>query len=396
MKYSLEQGKKAGKSGSHVSAAALAGKYDTRAVASVAFQEFSEAWAREALRVLKPGGHLVSFASTRTYHRMVVGIEDAGFEIRDQLAWTFGSGFPKSLNLEGDREGWGTALKPAWEPIVLARKPLDGTVAENVAKWGTGALNIDGCRIEGEKGSGNWKGVGGTAGKLYEGGFSKKSASSQNAKGRWPANLCHDGSEEVICGFPESDGQQGDLVGHSKDRKTKTCYGDMGAARDAIARNDSGSAARFFYCAKASAVDREEGLEAFDVQVVARSNGAQGEQGREEEEYGEKTDIGLNKINRRRNIHPTVKPTKLMRWLVRLVTPPGGRVLDPFNGSGSTGKACMLEGFHYMGIDVDTEGEYLPIAKARIVYALAHRDRWEQIHGASTSVADVPGQTSFL
>ena len=331
-----------------------------------------EVWA-ECLRVLKPGGHLLAFAGTRTQHRMAVRIEDAGFEIRDLIAWVYGSGFPKSLDVSKaidkaagvEREvigvnaelakkqtaktdtaaygnygaaggvitapatdaarqwaGWGTALKPALEPITVARKPLSGTVAENVLRHGTGALNVDGCRVGG-------------------------------STGRWPANLIHDGSEEVVGLFPhthashnqtrtESDNQRGVYGGgyHHEPGSRKTGYGDPG------------SAARFFYCAKASKSDRNEGLDGFtpattsDGRAVAADNAYQ--RGKTE----------------RANTHPTVKPTDLMRYLCRLVTPPGGVVLDPFMGSGSTGKAAILEGFQFIGIE--REAEYVEIAKARI------------------------------
>ena len=246
----------------------------------------TEIWA-ECLRVLKPGGHMLAFAGTRTQHRMAVRIEDAGFEIRDMIAWVYGSGFPKSKNLDGDWQGWGTALKPALEPITLARKPFPGTVAGNVLEHGTGALNVDGCRVSapGEQITNRGRKT------AYEG----QSFGRQNTKtphqtpgqtlGRWPANLIHDGSDEVA-----------ELLGN---------------------------AARFFYCPKTSKADRGEG-----------------------------------------NIHPTVKPTDLMRYLCRLVTPPGGTVLDPFMGSGSTGRGALLEGFDFIGIEMSPE--YLEIARARI------------------------------
>jgi site-specific DNA-methyltransferase (adenine-specific) len=276
-----------------------------------------ETWA-EVLRVLKPGGHLIAFSGTRTYHRMAVAIEDAGFEIRDQLAWTYGSGFPKSHDA-GD--GWGTALKPAWEPIALARKPLIGTVAANVLKHGTGAINIDGCRIEaGERPLI----VGENDPRKFSGDFKQGSrCEGTTDQGRWPANIIHDGSDEVLAGFPESDGQQGDLKGHATTRPTKTCFGDMGPAADHPARNDSGSAARFFYCAKATTEERGEG-----------------------------------------NNHPTVKPVALMRWLVRLVTPKGGTVLDPFMGSGSTLIAADAEQLNAIGCELSAD--YAAIAEKRI------------------------------
>ena len=250
---------------------------------------------RECLRVLKPGGHLLSFASTRTQHRMCGNIEDAGFEIRDLLAWVYGSGFPKSLNLKGDWQGWGTALKPAMEPITVARKPLIGTVVANVLKHGTAAMNIDGCRVG----------------------------------GRWPANLIHDGSDEVTELFPDVKG----VVGARREGGDKEIFNGGGHRQGAKQKivggtKDNGSAARFFYCAKASRKDR----------------GAE-------------------------NKHPTVKPTDLMRYLCRLVTPPNGTVLDPFMGSGSTGKAARLEGFRFIGIE--REASYIEIAKARVPDAVS-------------------------
>jgi DNA modification methylase len=284
-------------------------------------------WA-EALRVLKPGGHLLAFSGTRTYHRMVCAIEDAGFEIRDQIGWLYGSGFPKSHNGE-----WGgTALKPAWEPIVLARKPLIGTVEANWREHGTGALNIDGCRVPAEVLTG-WGG-GGSA--LYEGGLSRDGGAARPAHGRWPANVIHDGSDEVIDAFPPAPGQLAKASTSDTQRADQNVHGVMTRGSTGQApRGDAGSAARFFYCAKASKSDRN-----------AYQRG--------------KTE--------RANTHPTVKPTELMRYLCRLVTPPGGVVLDPFNGSGSTGKAAVQEGFRYVGIDMSAE--YLEISKARIQEAL--------------------------
>ena len=274
----------------------------------------------EALRVAKPGAHLLAFGGTRTYHRLACAIEDAGWEVRDCIAWVYGSGFPKSHNLRGDWHGWGTALKPAFEPIIVARKPLIGTVAENVTTHGTGAINVDGCRV-------------GTDGGTRRSGQAPYSESGWRTgheivelnAGRWPANLIHDGSAEVVGLFPSSKGQQGDVRGTEKSRtggEGTSCYGEYGRV-PAVKRGDSGSAARFFYCAKASKADRGEG-----------------------------------------NAHPTVKPTALMRYLCRLVTPPGGIVLDPFAGSGSTGKGAVLEGFNFIGIELDAE--YAEIARARI------------------------------
>ena len=326
-----------------------------------------EVW-QECLRVLKPGGHLLAFAGTRTQHRMAVRIEDAGFEIRDMIAWVYGSGFPKSLDVSkaidkaagAEREvvgpnrfahlngkenancygkasrpdesapateaarqwaGWGTALKPALEPITVARKPLDGTVAANVLAHGTGALNVDGCRVGTTKDvpasestrSGYMKG--------WNGGHSAGDGFNPNV-GRWPANLIHDGSEEVVGLFPSPHG-----AGHANYKKPRENY-EASAYQakngEMFRYGDTGSAARFFYCAKTSKRDRGDD-----------------------------------------NNHPTVKPTDLMRYLCRLVTPPGGVVLDPFMGSGSTGKAAVAEGFRFIGIE--REAEYLEIARRRIV-----------------------------
>lgn len=491
-------------------------------------------WA-ECLRVLKPGGHLLAFAGTRTQHRMAVRIEDAGFEIRDMIAWVYGSGFPKSLDVSkaidkaagAEREvvgfdpvaakrtpavgtaaygdyngqtgevtapatdaarqwqGWGTALKPALEPITVARKPFRGTVAENVLKWGTGAINIDECRVQNQGGSGSigqekndrgarqdelrrvrkadgalevtggegeatgdvrpgvqvegndwcrkptmeersldgWAGelslppcgrseqggqgasgepkgsaglgasacdgagrweaveadrngashqrgeVGQQAGKpalnelvgALEGtsatgargrGVEGGSGAFESSSGRWPANLIHDGSSEVLAGFPEAGahGGKGVFVQHAW------------AGREATEQNierSTGSAARFFYCAKASKRDRDDGLDGF-----AHANPGEMTGGRTEGSAGLNNPRAGYEPKPQGNHHPTVKPTDLMAYLCRLVTPPGGVVLDPFMGSGSTGKAAMLEGFHFIGIE--REAEYLEIARARI------------------------------
>ncbi len=312
----------------------VAGSYDLSPTANRRFQAWCEAWAAECLRVLKPGGHLVAFGGTRTYHRLAAGIEDAGFEVRDTLAWMFGSGFPKSLNLHGEWEGWGTALKPGHEPIVLARKPLAGTVAGNVLAHGTGALNIDGCRIgfrdaadERESKDKNQHaafGSGPTDNKVY-GKFSKD-REDYDATGRWPANVVLDPDAAAML-----------------DEQTPVA-----------------GASRFFYCAKTSSAERNAGLDGFEIKRPDRDTG---------HTDGRQWDIPGSHSTPRANVHPTVKPIDLMRWLVRLVTPPGGTVLDPFAGSGTTGCACVLEGFDFVG--VEREAEYLAIARARIGW-------WEQ------------------
>tara|TARA_R110001599_G_scaffold105351_1_gene266559 strand:+ start:768 stop:1961 length:1194 start_codon:yes stop_codon:yes gene_type:complete len=347
-----------------------------------------ELWT-EVFRVLKEGGYLLSFAGTRTQHRMAVNIEDAGFEIRDMIAWVYGSGFPKSHNIgkavdkmlgaerkvvgmrnpnrdnsirklrvyegiggEGKQgladkkcgglveitepstqeakkwEGWGTALKPALEPITMARKPFKTSVAENVLKNGVGGINIDACRVGNEKietSNGDGFGMKG----IYGTGINNNKGEIRN--GRFPANFIHDGSDEVK-----------DLLEESS---------------------------RFFYCAKASKQDRNEGLEDFEEKItsyMATNNGTSGIPSKGMEQFTSEP---------KANFHPTVKPTNLMRYLVRLVTPKNGIVLDCFMGSGSTGKACALEGFEFVGIDLDKD--YCKIAKARIDKALEDKKQAE-------------------
>ena len=323
---------------------------------------------REVLRVLKPGGHLLSFGGSRTYHRMAVSIEDAGFEIRDQIMWIYGSGFPKSSNQDGDWDGWGTALKPAHEPIVVARKPLIGTVPANLAKHGVGALNIDGCRVHGDDAQGGTYTVtrlkpGATLNKTggnwrpEEGGVE---FNGEMKPGRWPANVIHDGSDEVLAAFPQARGQIADASSSSESRKTQNTYGAMKRGNDgAVARDQGGSAARFFYCAKASKQDRDDGMatEPKPVVTFATANGTS----------GKPSSISEGRNTEYRNTHPTVKPTNLMRYLTRLVTPPGGTVLDPFMGSGSTGRGAILEGFNFIGIEMSPE--YFDFADARIAAA---------------------------
>jgi DNA modification methylase len=522
-----------------------------------------DVWA-ECLRVLKPGGHLLAFAGTRTQHRMAVRIEDAGFEIRDMIAWVYSSGFPKSHNLDNFRgkltcdcsnsslpytheksipreseakcevhplrepdvsqavdscegggevlqqgvqeqgthrsvprpqssegeqgqrkcgmerrcddlqkegelqehslhssarldaangaqgrlcdgaqvsngtvvwipveqdgvcasprsqpteqqqnesgalagqpesqtsgawpicggcgkpvlpKGLGTALKPALEPITVARKPLIGNVAANVLAYGTGGLNIDGCRVAHNEelrcGTGGiparhdetksrtgeasekrvYSDVGGTNFAM------KPGPRGGDAMGRWPANLIHDGSDEVTGLFPTttSGAMKSGTQRAAQDQPGSVCYGTFGGnATTKPIEASSGSAARFFYCAKASKRDRDEGLEGFEAKATAFGNQAQAELKRGNLDHDDGKS-GMNKVKMRQNSHPTVKPTALMRYLCRLVTPPGGVVLDPFTGSGSTGKAAILEGFQFVGIE--REAEYVAIARARI------------------------------
>lgn len=321
-----------------------------------------EQW-KECLRVLKPGGHLLAFGGSRTYHRLVVNVEDAGFEIRDQLMWIYGSGFPKSKNLTDEHAGKGTALKPAHEPIVMARKRLAGTVEGNVDQYGTGTLNIDLCRVPTEEA------LTGGAGGLLSHVRDEKSPDGEEWKadqlGRWPANVLHDGSEEVVNAFPEAKGQQGDLKTTGKARPTRVAYGDMNAPREhAMPIETSKSAARFFYCAKVSRKERDEGMERFVPFSASEMTG-----GRQEDSAGiNNPRAGAGRTGGARNNHPTVKPIALMRYLCRLITPPGGVVLDPFTGSGSTGVGAILDGFGFIGIELDPD--HLTTAAARIGHSL--------------------------
>ena len=355
---------------------------------------------REAYRVLKPGGHLLAFSGSRTYHRMAVAIEDAGFEIRDQIMWVYGSGFPKSMAIDKQLdkqlgverevvgrnpnsrenstkdntlfesgtvgktdyitkpsseeakkwEGWGTALKPAHEPIVLARKPLEGTVVNNILKHGVGGINIDDSRVPGEEIPINklemWSGFGEKVKPEYE--------QEMNNKGRFPANLIHDGSEEVTELFPRA---KGGAYPANRGKAVSTTFASGQETEGGFrAMGDDGSAARFFYCAKANKRDRNDGLDGFEVKRPDTRT---------------KTGMGTfdeKGVAAQSNHHPTVKPIALMQYLVRLITPPTGIVLDPFMGSGSTGKACMYEGFGFIGIDQSEE--YVKISQARIDFAI--------------------------
>lgn len=351
-----------GKTGAYARASAgfMGQKWDTGETA------FDPAFWVEVLRVLKPGGHLIAFSGTRTYHRLACAIEDAGFEMRDMIAWLYGSGFPKSHDVskgidkaagaEREREavrfgiapgeghcvgspaakvgskqvdipatdearqweGWGTALKPALEPIVLARKPLGGTVAANVLQHGTGALNIDASRIAGETTARVQRGTT----QAWAGGAFAGEHETGSDKGRWPANVIHDGSEEVTGAFPDT--SSGGYPPAGGLRSHGDVYGKPNERGEAVFGGSDGSASRFFYSAKADAADR----------------------------CGSK--------------HPTVKPVDLMAYLVRLVTPPGGVTLDPFAGSGSTGMACLREGFDC--ILIEREAQYVADIHRRLAH----------------------------
>lgn len=333
-----------------------------------------EFW-REALRVAKPGAHLLAFGGSRTFHRLTVAIEDAGWEIRDVVCWLYGSGFPKSLNVGG---GWGTALKPAWEPVIVARKPLDGTVAANVTRYGTGALNIDGCRVGAEGGTKASPNERGENPGVYGGNIGGNKANIPIDAGRWPANVMHDGSDEVVAGFPEVKAG----VAVNRNRQPGTFNSWMGTREGVVGPDvgygDNGSAARFFYCAKASRTDRDEGCD----HLPART-GAEAVE-RDDDTAGlQSPRAGAGRTaDTVRNFHPTVKPTDLMRYLARLVTPPDGLVLDPFMGSGSTGKGALLEGFRFVGIDLDPA--HVAIAEARCQFAVDTVD-------AEAAAAEAPG-----
>jgi DNA modification methylase len=401
-----------------------------------------EIW-EECRRVLKPGGHLLAFAGSRTYHRMAVRIEDAGFEIRDMISWLYGSGFPKSMDISKqfdkragvEREvvgikqntydgsvrntdnhkspienasydgwglnnsphntpqtvpvtdlakewsGWGTALKPAHEPVVMARKPLsEGTVVDNVQKWRTGGINIDESRIPTDedqrrpnKGGDNGLNNTGTF-KMRE----RKVEDQPKHDGRFPANIIID--EEAGKLLDEQSGTTKSVGGRSGNKEgigQNGIYGDYkGIVTDKNPGfGDIGGASRFFYCPKVSKSERNEGLGAFpDLQgnVVANSSGrpyklyCQTCGKRQGICKCEPSNFGYENPNTTKNIHPTVKPVDLMLYLIRLVTPKGGTTLDPFMGSGSTGKAAVRGGFGFIGIE--REGEYYEIAEARINY----------------------------
>ena len=373
--------------------------------------EFTLEWATEALRVLKPGGYLLSFGGTRTYHRMAVAIEDAGFEIRDMIEWVYGSGFPKSLNigkaidkLQGNKrkelgfredfvkrvrkngvkskdyilaggwkadptqvgkitkgtsewEGWGTSLKPAHEPICMARKPLsEKTVAKNVLKWGTGGINIDESRVNTFAKS--FKDI--RKNKVQQNCYGKyaKGIDYNGSTGRFPANLIHDGSKEVKECFPNAKGassqnnhSNGKIYRGQSLLESET---KLEGHRDWY--NDNGSASRFFksiiYQAKASKRERNIGLEE-EQELSQRPSGVA---------FNEHS--GIHSEKKKGNLHPTVKPVTLMEYLINMVTPKGGTVLDPFMGSGTTGMACKKLKRKFIGIE--KEKEYVEIAKARI------------------------------
>lgn len=333
--------------------------YDESASGNQRFQAWCQEWAEECLRVLKPGGHMVVFGGPRTFHRVVSGIEDAGFQIRDVLMWLCGSGFPKSRNLDGAWDGWGTAMKPGYEPILLARKPFKGSVERNMLQHGTGAIHIDVCRI-GSSGSPTGASDGPSNG-IFGDGLNGVRGLPVEGLGRWPANVILDEAAAEML-----DAEVGERpAGGAKSGKSShaaafsgNLYGD--AARNGVAWDgyqDIGGASRFFYTAKASSFERHVGLDDLPNQTVMD---------------GRTVPIDnafLRGETPRKNTHPTVKPISIMRWLVKLVCPPGSTVVDPFVGSGTTGCAVVLEpklNLSFIGIDL--EPQHIAIAERRIEY----------------------------
>lgn len=382
--------------------------------AGVSFQK--ETW-QKCYEALKPGGYLLAFGGSRTFHRIACAIEDAGFEIRDTIMWIYGSGFPKSMNIglaidkkngvdnrtgnivkgvgsnntnsmknglgksqefaseyeeriaQNEWQGWGTALKPSFEPIIVARKPFKGSLVDNVIENGVGGINIDECRVETADNIKSTKRGSGVFSETANGkitGWNKDDYNGDyqpNEQGRFPANtiLTYDETDfdEVCGGFPNT--KTGSIKPHKNN--ANAIVNKMTSENITSSFNgDSGSASRYFYCAKASKRDRDEGLDEFEEKIDCDRNPKL-----------ESANVPMNRSNNpRKNTHPTVKPTSLMQYLVRIVTPNGGTILDPFNGSGSTGKAVMYENYDrnkdYKYIGIELTEEYLPIAKARIEY----------------------------
>lgn len=340
----------------------------------------------EMLRVIKPGGHILSFGGSRTYHRMVVNIEDAGFEVRDCIMWIYSQGFPKSLNVgqavnkievnnkneHTEWNGWGTGLKPAHEPICLARKPLsEKSVALNVLKYSTGAVNIDECRVATDedlslryKSSFQNGNSPFTPENSKDGDRIKIDPPSAIEHGRFPSNVIHDGSDEVLSLFPITKSGGGNKGG-----RNKTAFFGSGSNYNAFCESDSGSAARFFYCSKPGRSEKDFGVENWNSKLTSFSGGGMTAIKRGMKEYKKESTSGFDHIVAKKNFHPTVKPIDLMKYLCRLITPKNGIVLDPFCGSGTTGIAAVMEGFNFIGIE--KEKEYIDIAQARINKALA-------------------------
>lgn len=313
------------------------------------FQRWTMLWAVEALRVLKPGGHMLVCGAPRAFHRLFCGLEDAGAELRDCFAWLFGQGFPKSRNLDGDWKGWGTTLKPGWEPITVARKPIPGTVESNVLVWGVGALNIDGRRIDtaGPEDRDPRDGIGGEI-------------------GRWPANVLLD--EQAASRLDKQAGirKSGSNPTKRNTDKFRRVFGEFKGRECVPARGaQEGGASRFYFVAKPSRWERDFGCEDLPVRSAGECTD------RKDGSAGLTPYAGAGRLSGGRNHHPTVKPVELMRWLIGLVARPGSVILDPFHGSGTTGMAAVLEGCEIVGIEKETE--YLELQKARITALLSHK-----------------------
>ena len=410
-----------------------AGMKMTTLADNIEFEKWVTEWSMECMRVLKPGGYMLAFGGSRMYHRLASGVENAGFEVRDQMMWIYGSGFPKSMNIgmkvdeklgnerqlverpkseqrpnadnnrdknkdvggfamsdnkyksvgNSEWEGWGTALKPAHEPIVMARKPLsEKTVVENVLEWGTGGINIDDSRIgidlENEDRARSKNTIQDSSGIGFTG--TKKSSSYNGPlynieQGRFPANVIFD--EEAGKILDEQSGVSKSTGGRSGNKEGIGLNGIYGDYKGIVTDEnpgfgDKGGASRFFYCPKTSKTDRNEGLDDFEDKYYAAGNQAKAELKRGNVEFNANKGKGRderhnhNQVGVSKNNHPTVKPTDLMLYLIRMVTPKGGTTLDPFMGSGSTGKAAVRGGFDFVGIEMDEE--YMKIATARIQY----------------------------
>ena len=329
-----------------------------------------EFW-KEVLRVLKPGGHILSFGGTRTYHRMVVNMEDAGFEIRDQIMWLYGSGFPKSHNIgkaydkkmggveDNPYQHMGTALKPANEPICLARKPFKGTVVDNVIQWGTGGINIDECRISHNEPIKVIKAQEG-GNKVYGQAGRREDTTELKEEGRFPANIILDEEAGKIL-----DEQSGIVSqGHWPKGETKG-FGEFGGGEttyEGVGPKDKtkSGASRFFYTAKVSKKERNMGCDMLE-ETTSDKIGSTYAGNQTSSKIGGNPDKATQP---KKNNHPTVKPVSLMTYLCRLITPKGGVVLDPFMGSGSTGISALLEGFRFIGMEMDED--YFNIAETRI------------------------------
>ena len=396
-----------------------AGMKMTTLADNIEFEKWVTEWSMECYRVLKPGGYMLAFGGSRMYHRLASGVENAGFEIRDQMMWVYGSGFPKSRDIGKDIEkikvggiknlkqvgtkqgikvetgtsgysyskeyvagksmggkqisgdipvyeitnewgGWGTALKPAHEPIVMARKPIsEKTVGNNVLEWGVGGINIDGCRISHNEPIRVKKAQEG-GNKVYGQSGRYEDTTELKPEGRFPANIIFDEEAGKLLDEQSGISKQSGKLYEGKD--SKTSFGQIKSSAVNTNYGDIGGASRFFYCPKTNKSDRNEGLDDFETKKSSSMPGRRNAEDMSSSKID--NDVTGRFVTLRQNVHPTVKPTDLMAYLIRLVTPKGGIVLDPFMGSGSTGKAAVREGMDFIGIE--RENEYFQIAEARI------------------------------